>query len=195
MPYQELSDDDLTAIVSFLRSQKPVEHYVEPTEYSFIGKAIMAFGLLKPEGPKNKPSKSIEIDSTIKYGAYLANSVGNCFGCHTKRDLKTGMLVGTAFAGGGIFPADEFSKGYSFFSPNLTPHKETGVMTEWDFNTFKERFRSGRTQEGTPMPWGAFSRMDDLELKALYRYLQSLDPVENKIDKAVYAPGEMFVMQ
>jgi len=35
------------------------------------------------------------------------------------------------------------------------------------------------------MPWGSFSRMDDLDLKAIYRYLNSLDPVENKIEKTV----------
>jgi hypothetical protein len=40
------------------------------------------------------------------------------------------------------------------------------------------------------MPWGAFSRMNEVELKAIYRYLKSLDPVSNKIEKVVYAPGE-----
>ena len=40
------------------------------------------------------------------------------------------------------------------------------------------------------MPWGAFSRMDESDLKALCRYLQSLEPVENKVAQTVYAPGE-----
>lgn len=42
------------------------------------------------------------------------------------------------------------------------------------------------------MPWATYARMDDLELKAVYRYLQSLDPVENNIEKIVFAPGEEY---
>jgi hypothetical protein len=40
------------------------------------------------------------------------------------------------------------------------------------------------------MPWGSFGRMTDLEIKAVYRYLMSLDPVPNKIEKVVFEPGE-----
>jgi hypothetical protein len=40
------------------------------------------------------------------------------------------------------------------------------------------------------MPWGAFSRMDTIDLKALYRYLNSLEPVERPIEKTIYRPGE-----
>jgi hypothetical protein len=40
------------------------------------------------------------------------------------------------------------------------------------------------------MPWGAFGRMEDGDLKAVYRYITSLDPVENALEKYVYAPGE-----
>lgn len=190
MPFQELSDEDLTAIVSFLRSQKPVNHKVEPSKLSFLGKALMAFGMIKPEGPKNTPLKSVEIDSTIAYGSYLANSVANCNGCHTERDLKTGAFVGSPFAGGTQFQPDNLSGGFSFVTPNLTPHKGTGIMADWDELVFITRMRSGRIHEGTPMPWGTFARMTDLELKAIYRYLNSLDPVENKIEKIVFFPGE-----
>ncbi|HMP32344.1 MAG TPA: hypothetical protein PKD85_22235, partial [Saprospiraceae bacterium] len=193
MPFQELSDEDLTAIVSFLRSQEPVTHKVEPSEYTFLGKALMAFGLMKPQGPTNTPPKSVEIDSTIAYGSYLANRVANCNGCHTKRDFMTGAFIGEPLAGGTQFLPDVFSQGYSFVTPNLTPHQETGIIATWDESTFITRMRGGRVHNGTPMPWAIFGRMTDLELKAIYRYLQSLDPVDNKIDKIVYAPGEKFM--
>lgn len=192
MPFQELSDEDLVAIISFLRSQEPVYHKVEPSEYSFLGKAIMAFGIITPEGPKNTPPKSVEIDSTIAYGSYLANRVANCNGCHTERDFKTGAFVGAPFAGGTLFVPDVFTEGYSFVTPNLTPHKGTGIMAYWDEPTFINRMRAGRIHKGSPMPWATYDRMEDLELKAIYRYMQSLDPVENKIDKIVFAPGEVY---
>ncbi len=192
MPFQELSDEDLTAIVSFLRAQEPVNHKVEPSKYNFLGKVVMAFGMIKPEGPKNTPPKSVAIDSTIAYGSYLANSVANCNGCHTKRDLNTGAFIGPPFAGGFQMPPDDFSEGYSFISPNLTPHKETGIIAYWNESTFITRMRGGRVHKGSPMSWGTVAKMTNLELKAIYRYLQSLDPVDNKIEKIVFAPGEEF---
>lgn len=190
MPFQEISDEDLIAIISFLRSQKAVSHDVKKSELSFIGKAIYAFGLIKPVGPKNTPPISVAKDATIEYGSYIADKVANCRGCHTKRDLKTGAFIGTDYAGGMIFPQDDFTMGKIFVTPNITPDKETGVMTKWSEEMFVNRFQAGRIHEGTPMPWGAFSRIDEVELKALYRFLQSLDPVKNRVDKTVYAPGE-----
>lgn len=190
MPFAEMSDEDLTAVISFLRSQQPVKHEVKRSEYKFLGKAVMAFGMIKPEGTKGTPPKSIAIDTTVEYGKYLANYVANCVGCHTERDMKTGAFIGEPFAGGMQFPPDAFSEGWSFVTPNITPHKETGIMAEWTENAFVGRMKAGRVHQGSPMPWGAFSRINDLELKAIYRYLQSLNPVENKIDKVAYAPGE-----
>ena len=185
-----MSDEDLTAVISFLRSQKPVKNGVKPTEYKFLGKAVMAFGLIKPAAPKNTPPKSVAVDSTVLSGSYLANSVANCVGCHTKRDLKTGDFIGPAFAGGMLMEADAFTHGFSFVTPNLTPDPQTGILSKWSESSFVSRFRSGRVQAGSPMPWGSFSRMNEVDLKALYRYLKSLDPVNNKITKTVYAPGE-----
>jgi mono/diheme cytochrome c family protein len=190
MPFQELSDEDLTAIVSYLRAQEPVKHYVPRTEYSFLGKILFAFGLFKPEGPKKTPPKSVPIDSSIAYGSYLAFSVANCYGCHTNRDLKTGEFIGEPFAGGLVFVPDVFTEGATFVTPNLTPDKKTGIMANWNETMFINRMKGGRIHKGTPMPWALFARMDDVELKALYRYLRSIKPVSNKIDQIVYAPGE-----
>ncbi len=189
MPFQNMSDDDVAAIISFLRSQEPVAHKVERTEYSFLGKAILTFGLIKPEGPTGTPPVSVTKDSTVEYGKYLANSVANCAGCHTNRDLMTGAFIGPRFAGGMNMPPEEASQGYGFITPNLTPH-ETGVLAKWNEDAFLKRFKSGRLVATSPMPWASFSRMDDIELKAIYRYLKSLEPVENPIPKTVFAPGE-----
>jgi len=190
MPFQEMSDEDLTAVISYLRSQEPVKHEVERSEYTFPGKILSAFGLVPPVQPKSPPPESVAIDATIEYGAYLAHSVADCAGCHTKRDQETGEPTGAPSAGGWHLPPDPLSKGYSFVTPNLTPDKETGIMAYWDEAVFINRFRAGRVYEGSPMPWGAFSRMNEVELKAIYRYLKSLDPVSNKIEKVAYAPGE-----
>ncbi len=190
MPFQNLSDEDVVAILSFLRSQPPVNHAVKPDHYRFLGKALMALGALKPVGPIGTPPESEVIDSTVAYGSYLANSVANCIGCHTARDMKSGKITGPPFAGGLRFEPDNLIQGYSFISPNLTPDKASGVMAAWDESTFMNRLHGGRVYKGSPMPWEAFERMDDIELKALYKYLHTLAPVNNRIEKTVFQPGE-----
>ena len=191
MLFQGMSDEDLTAVISFLRSQEPVKNKVKPSQYTFLAKALLTFGALKPLGPEKTPPAAVQEDTTAAYGEYLAHNIGNCLGCHITRD-KNGMQVGADFAGGGIFPPNAFSKGYAFISPNLTPDKATGVTADWSQQTFVERFQGGRLHEGSPMPWGMYSRVHESDLKALYQYLHSLDPVENKVEQTVFAPGEKF---
>ena len=38
---------------------------------------------------------------------------------------------------------------------------------------------------GTPMPWGAFARFTDDDLRAIYRYLRSLPPARNDVGPPV----------
>lgn len=190
MPFAEISDEDLTAIVSFLRSQPPVKHEVPRTQLTFLGKALMSAGMITPSGTKGTPPKSVPIDSTAAYGEYLAKYVANCVGCHTNRNMMTGEFTGVPFAGGLVFEPDPFSEGRSFVTPNLTPDPNTGIMASWSEATFITRFHGGRIHKGTPMPWGSYNRMNDLELKAIYRYLKSLPPVENKVPRVFYEAGE-----
>ncbi|MCX7737206.1 MAG: cytochrome C [Candidatus Kapabacteria bacterium] len=192
MRFQNMSDYDVTAIISYLRAQQPIKNKIEKSDYELMGKALLAFGLIKPEGPTGTPPNSVKIEPTAEYGKYVANSVANCYGCHTEFDPAAGKYIGKPYAGGSTFPPDEFSEGYAFKSPNLTPDKKTGVIANWTEDQFISRFKSGRIQRGSPMPWGAFSRMTEVDLKALYRYFMSLEPVNNKIQKTVFAPGEDF---
>lgn len=191
MVFQGMSDEDLTAVISFLRSQEPVKNQVPPSDFTFLAKALVSFGVLKPEGPKSTPPASITPDTTAVYGKYLAENVGNCLGCHIARD-ETGRQVNADFAGGGIFPPNAFSNGYAFISPNITPDKSTGVIATWTQQMFVDRFQGGRLHEGSPMPWGMYSTVHENDLKALYQYLHSIEPVENPVPQTVFAPGETF---
>ena len=40
------------------------------------------------------------------------------------------------------------------------------------------RFRQGRVIPGSPMPWQAFSRIAEDDLRAIYLYLKSVPPVK-----------------
>jgi hypothetical protein len=43
---------------------------------------------------------------------------------------------------------------------------------------FVARFRQGRILPGSPMPWQAFSRMNEEDLRSIYRYLMTIPPVK-----------------
>lgn len=168
MPFHNTSDEDLTAIISYLRSQPAVRNEVPENSFNLIGKTVKAF-LIKPVGPNGDVPVSVKKDSTVEYGKYLAFNVANCSGCHTKRDLMTGAFTGTYFSGG--LEID------GFVTPNLTTDPGSHIAT-WDEQKFMTRFREGKKIATSPMPWNSFKRMSEDELKAVYRFLKTLEPVK-----------------
>ena len=179
MPFANLSDEDLTAILSFLRTQQPVRNAVPAHELNVVGRALMAF-VIEPAGPAGTPpATSPAAEATVERGRYLANSVANCTGCHTNRSMMDGSAIGPEFAGG-MEMQDEADPAKVFVTPNLTPDPKTGRIAAWSEDQFVARFRAGKVYPGSHMPWAAFSRMSDADLRAIYRYLRSLPPVENE---------------
>lgn len=179
MPFHYTSDEDLTAIISYLRSQPAVKYDVPKNDFNFLGKVVKAF-MLKPVGPEGSVEKAVKRDTTAVYGKYLANSVANCRGCHTNRDLMTGAFIGEDYAGGLTFEVPTDSGMYSLTTPNLTPDA-TGRLNGWTRQQFIDRFRRGALIQQSHMPWGPFSRMSDDDLKAVYNYLQTVKPVRNEV--------------
>jgi len=190
MPFQELSDEDLTAILSYLRSQEPINNQIPNTEYTFLGKALVAFGILTPEGPKSPPAVAVTKNDSPEYGRYLAHSVADCRGCHTERDMNTGAFIGVDMAGGLYMSPEAHTEGESFMTPNLTPDPETGHMVTWSEDQFIARMKSGRVYKHSPMPWPLYARMDSTDLRAIYRYLMSLEPTKNPVAQIHFKAGE-----
>ncbi len=176
MPFHNMSVSDMNAIISYIRSTTPIKNETKKHEFNFIGDLVRAF-VVKPVGPDREVPQDVYPDSTIAYGEYLAVSVANCYGCHTERNLKTGAYVGEPFAGG-LKIASELDPSLTVVTPNLTPDPETGRIAEWSEDQFIKRFRQGKLIPATIMPWGPFSRLSDLELKAIYRFLRTVKPVK-----------------
>jgi mono/diheme cytochrome c family protein len=169
MPFHNTSDEDLTAIISYLRSQKPVRNEIPKNELNALGKIVKAF-LVKPVGPNGQIPEKVPRDTTAVYGKYLALSVAECNGCHTKRNLA-GAYTGEPFGGG--------NKIEGFITPNLTPDS-SGRIFSWTKQNFIDRFRMGKLYSKSPMPWNSFKRMTDEELTAIYNYLKTLKPVKTE---------------
>jgi mono/diheme cytochrome c family protein len=167
MPFHNMTDEDLTAVISYLRAQKPVQNKVPDNELNVLGKAVKAF-MVKPVGPDGEVEQRITKDSSAVYGKYMANSVANCGGCHTQRTLS-GEFTGEPFAGGNEIEG--------FITPNITPDSSSRIFG-WSQKNFVDRFRMGRVLPKSPMPWESFGRMSDEELKAIYAYLKTVKPVK-----------------
>lgn len=180
MPYANLSDEDLTAIISFLRTQPPVKHAVAEHEVNPLGRIVQAF-VLQPKGPHGTPRKSFAPEATPAYGEYIAHNIGNCVMCHTQVDLRTGAFSGPLFGGGAEHEAIG-NPAKKYVTPNLTPDARWGWLQGWTEDAFVARFRAGRAHADSPMPWEAFQKMTENDLRALYRYFQTLKPAQTGPD-------------
>ena len=180
MEYQNISDEDIVAILSYLRSRPPVRREIPPTDLNFMGKALKAF-MFTPKAPTGTPpARSPAEEATVERGEYLANRVAQCAQCHTRRNMADLSFAGPRFAGGAVLN-EPFAPDLTFVTPNLTPDPETGALAGWTEDQFVARFRAGRAVEGSPMMWELFQRMSDTDLRAIYRYLMSLEPVVNDV--------------
>lgn len=184
MEMQGLSDDDLVAVVSYLRSQPPVRNPVPDHEVRLIGRIVKATALANPVGPSETPLAQSPRGATVENGRYLAESVALCWACHTERSQMTGALTGPRYGGTtGFVESDD--PGHSWSPPNITSDPETGRLGPMTEDAFVARFRLGRLIPGSPMPWQAFSQLAEDDLRAIYRFLMTVPPVKNDVGPPV----------
>jgi len=159
--YQYLSDEDLAALIAYVKSVPPADNVVPERRIALMGRVMLALGMFPPNAvdlidhdspPPAVPEKGI----TASHGEYLA---AVCKECHGE------SLNGKPFG----------PPGQEVPTPNLTPG---GELASWSEGDFLAAMRSGvtpdRRQLSDEMPWRAFGRMADEELKAIWLYLQSL---------------------
>ncbi|MGH8265574.1 MAG: c-type cytochrome [Steroidobacteraceae bacterium] len=188
MEFQTLSDADLAAVISFLRSQPAVINAVPPMAVKFKGKLALAF-FVKPQGPRVTPSTAPPPTAdVVAYGGYLVESVAQCAGCHTDRSMTGGSDIGPRLAGGWARKSEDYP-GVTLVTPNLTPDPGTGRIAKWSEEVFVARFRAGKVHPESDMPWSFYARMTDDDLRAIYRYLHSLAPVRKDTGESVRRTG------
>jgi mono/diheme cytochrome c family protein len=150
---RHLSDDDIKAVIAYLRSEpaagsdtpKPPDQY-NPLALMLLGAGVIPNGepltdeaiVMPPKGP------------TAEFGKYIV-SYQDCMLCHGA-DLSGGKP-------GQLTP----------IGPNL------GALKGWTVEQFITAMRTGVNPDGhafsSQMPWRNIGRMDDEELTALYTYI------------------------
>lgn len=141
----ELADEDLTAVISYLRTLPATKNVVPRDEWGPLAMILMgSFDPRVSPPPKYVPPGGVSRER----GEYIANGPGHCHGCHTALDPTAGMAqVGARFSGEPMPEPDPFDEKAEFVIPNLTPDLETGVMASWNEAAFVARFRAGRVYE------------------------------------------------
>jgi mono/diheme cytochrome c family protein len=194
MPFGNMSDDDLKAIISYLRAQPAVRNPVPPNQWRLMGKIVKSLsGTFKPRTTINAPPTAPVENVTRERGEYLARFVANCIGCHTPRGQMTFAATGPEFSGGfdmepRLVPGADPK--IWFRTPNLTPAPGSSLLKFPDRETFIARFqRGGRQYPGSAMPWETFARMSTNDLGALYEFFRSLPPAAGPTGEAAYRKG------
>jgi mono/diheme cytochrome c family protein len=158
---QHFSDEDLGAVVTYIKSLPPVDNVVPKPRYAPLAKILVGAGVL-PLSPDlvakvTRLEPTPEVAVTKEYGHYLANIAG-CTTCHG------------ANLTGAEHPAH----------PGLqTPNLSSGNAASWTLPEFQRTLRTGRTPEGKDlslelMPWAMYGGMTDDEIQAMWLWLESL---------------------
>ncbi len=159
---------------------------------------------VKPVAAAGEISK----DSLVRLGEYLVNAIG-CDDCHSPKVMgPQGPEVDMSrrFSGhpanlplGKVSSAD--SKTYILFNQMLTAYvgpwgvsyaanltsDETGIGN-WTEEQFFKALREGKSKGLSngrpllpPMPWINFAKLKDNDIRAIYYYFKSTQPVENRV--------------
>jgi mono/diheme cytochrome c family protein len=162
-----LSDEDLGALIAYLKNLPPVANELPETDLGPLGRVMLTLGQLPPEivpnvtvidhdGPRPiAPEPGI----TVEYGEYLAYTCALCHGSNFN-----GQMISEG--------------GPEYLATNLTMGGEMRFWSEEDFmRTLQTGVTPGGHQLKDVMPWKYFGQMTDEELKAVWMYLQSLPPL------------------
>lgn len=181
--YAKLDVEDIYSIIAYLRTIEPIENDVPESKSNFPMSLIIHTIPLQAEF-----SKRPDTSNMVAYGEYMITAA-SCTDCHTPM-INGQFDMEMQYAGGMKFP---LKTGGAVYSANITPDKATGIGN-WTEEAFIARFKAyadslyspqkiNAGDFNTEMPWLMYSTMNEQDLKAIYAYLRSLDPITNKVTR------------
>ncbi len=181
MPYPALSgmtDEDVTALVAFLRSLEPIaqKNLSHAITVPFSGLAMRVWRWLFFEPAE---TRALARADPVARGRYISEHLAHCQECHTPRTVfgtldRAEHLVGN--------PAGIDGE----VAPNITPDDETGIG-QWSEGEIVSLLRTGflpnfDNVQGLMalvidgVPGGGYKDMTDEDAQAVAQYLKSVAP-------------------
>lgn len=131
--------------------------------------------------PVTAPVPEPDRTNPVVYGDCLVR-MGACRDCHTPADARNQPVAALEF-GGGFTLTGPYGQ---VASNNITPHP-SGIPY-YDANLFLEMMRTGQVKARKihdAMPWNAYGKQTDADLKAIFAYLQTVKPVKHRVDNTL----------
>ena len=185
--FNGMAEEDLKALVAFLRTVQPVSRPNTPKKITvpmyesvLLPAWLMAFAATETPPPA-APAAG------VARGEYLVRAVGHCGECHTPRSSLTLAVDNSRFLAGN--PKKTGPEGQAV--PNITPDKATG-MGDWTEEQIATYMGTGNRPDGDvagglmgEMIQGTLAGYKDMtkaDLQAIAQYLKSIPAVKNKIE-------------
>lgn len=175
MPYESfryISDEDTASIVVYLRSIPPVRHELPKMSLPFPFRLLMKGFPRSLSGPVRSPDTT----DFVQRAEYLIH-IANCDSCHDATDTKGHRLP---YAGGQVV-SDKGDKKAA--AANITP--DPSGISYYTEELFIRAMRSGYVgarELGPAMPWRYFRNFTDDDLKSIFFYLRTLNPIKHRVD-------------
>jgi mono/diheme cytochrome c family protein len=188
MPYEAYSgmaQDDLQALIAYLRTLKPVKKPTPPLRSWAPFLRGLGVPLWLKMFSRSAAAASQAPPGGLARGRYLVDHVSLCGDCHTPRNSIGAPNRSLYLAG-----ADEKNGPLGEAVANITPDNETGIG-EWKREDIAEVLLTGTKPDldnvqglmdeviqGTPYGYKDMKREDAL---AIADYLKSIPPIKNKV--------------
>ena len=196
MPFHNMSDEDMVAIISFLRAQPAVRNQVPENEWTVPGKIIRSTSsaLQAPRSRRGAPAKVAPEEKIYEGARRIPGALRGklCRLPHAAPTRRRSSLSGPQQFYRGFSVRADAAAGRRY--ADVVPHTEhhagrrgSALMKFPDRATFVARFKvGGRQHPGTPMPWESFARMSPDDVGALYEFLRSLPPSEGATGEVTF---------
>ncbi len=167
--YRDISDNDMRAVVAYLRSVPAIENEVPLSTYTME---------LPPSwGPPVGVVPDVPRDDVVAYGEYLVGPLGHCTHCHTP--LVNGQQDFSRLGAGGNLFGKPVSYAFTVLASNITQHPQLGIG-KWSDEEIKRAITTGIDRNGQQLlPFMGFSfyaNISDEDLDAIVAYLRTIPP-------------------
>jgi mono/diheme cytochrome c family protein len=183
--FNGMAEEDLKALVAFLRTTRPVARANQPKRISVpLFESVFLPAWLAAFAPRETPPPKAPTTGAAR-GEYLVKAVGHCGECHTPRTMTMASDNSRFLAGTPKGPEDQAI-------PNITPDPDTGIG-KWSVEEIADYLGTGNKPDGDVAgglmaevidgTLAGYKDMSQADRLAVAQYLKTIPAVRNKIGK------------